>query len=32
MILQIIEEDVQSRAVSVQEWQDRFEQLASGRT
>lgn len=32
MILQIIEEDIQARTASTQEWQYRFEQLASGRT
>jgi chromosome segregation ATPase len=32
MILQIIEEDIQSRATASQSWQHRFEELASGRT
>ncbi|MDX1522927.1 MAG: hypothetical protein R3264_14965 [Anaerolineae bacterium] len=32
MILQILEEDIQSRAAATQEWQDRFEQLASGKS
>ncbi len=32
MILQIIEEDIQARTASTQEWQYRFEQLASGRS
>lgn len=31
MILQIIEEDIQSRATASQNWQDRFEELASKR-
>lgn len=30
LILQIIEEDVQARAVAAQEWQEHFEQLAGG--
>ena len=32
MILQIIEEDIQSRSMATQEWQYRFEELASGRS
>jgi hypothetical protein len=29
-ILQIIEEDIQARTVSAQDWQQRFEELANG--